>query len=271
MGRWERSHFVTARFPDPARPGPRLGREATTPGKQWPRPPRTPLLRGNSGHWTPGGHYFGEVVATGRPPAASVRSGGAAALSRAPGRRPSRRTAARATPASPCGRGGSGSARAASMSAYPSGTADVLRRAGALTLDADRVDHLGLGRRDVLDQDLVLPPVAEVVRVAKPRPLAPPPRPGASRVRRAPRADRRGRVPRTEVPRCRRRAGGSRSSRSRTARRGAAGPACSRRAPAIRRQTDGSTSSNVIRSWKIIRGIVSSLLTVAVSWRTLKP
>ena len=47
----------------------------------------------------------------------------------------------------------------------PLGPAHVLRRAGPLAGQAQRVPLVRIGRRHVLDQDLVLPPVAEVVRV----------------------------------------------------------------------------------------------------------
>ena len=47
----------------------------------------------------------------------------------------------------------------------PVRAAGVLRRAGILAGEADRVPCVRLGRADLLDHDLVLPPVAEVVDV----------------------------------------------------------------------------------------------------------
>ena len=45
------------------------------------------------------------------------------------------------------------------------GTAAVFRRAGSLTLHADRVRGLGGGLHDALEENLVLPVVAKVIRV----------------------------------------------------------------------------------------------------------
>src|SRR5262249_3836090 len=50
--------------------------------------------------------------------------------------------------------------------------ADVFRRTGPFALQADRIPRSRLGPLDALEENLVLPRVAEIVLVAEPEPLA---------------------------------------------------------------------------------------------------